>query len=78
MLYFLYNDTTLTKEPQVRIYASGLKSYSDMEKEGYDLCGCFGNSEYANHWADYKNGKITEKEHRHFLGLKYNHIPNAS
>jgi hypothetical protein len=72
MMYFLYNDNTLTKETQVRVYASSKKTYYDMQKDGFDLCGQFGRSDYANHWADYKNGKISEKEHKLFLGLPYN------
>lgn len=74
MMYFLYNDISLAKESQVMIYASGEKTYSDLKREGFDLCGQFGRIDYANHWCDYKNGKISEKEHKSFLGLTYDNL----
>tara|TARA_R110002020_G_scaffold137850_3_gene307517 strand:+ start:193 stop:390 length:198 start_codon:yes stop_codon:yes gene_type:complete len=65
-MYFLYNDKTSNK---VKVFASSKYSYYDLQKRGVDLCGQFGREDYATHWADYKNGKITEKEHRWFLRL---------
>ena len=63
-MYYLYEH-----ENQVKIYLSSTKTAYDLKKEGFNIVGQFGRSDYANHWADYKNGKITEKEHRIFLGL---------
>ncbi len=43
--------------------------HNNLRKQGYDIKGQFGRIEYAQHWADYYNGKITKQEHRKFLGL---------
>ncbi len=65
-MYFLYNNTTKGK---VEIIESENKTYGELVKEGYVLQGQFGRLDYAEHWTDYKNGKITEDEHKKFLNL---------
>jgi len=67
-MYFLYKDNNF-KKSKIKVIESKTKSYNDLKKEGFDLCGQFGREDYANHWADYKNGKISEKKHRIFLNL---------
>lgn len=52
------------------------KSYSDYDFAdpdlGYKRVGMFGREDYAQHWCDYYNGKITKEEHRTWLGLPNN------
>jgi len=43
------------------------KTHSELTKEAFDVYGCFGRKDYAHHWCDYKNGKITTKQHKEFL-----------
>ena len=63
MLYYLYSDK---ETDTIKILASN-KTYFEVEKENYILCGCYGRMDYAKHWASYENGEITEQEHKLFL-----------
>jgi hypothetical protein len=37
-------------------------TYHDLKKEGFDVHGQFGRSDYAEIWKDFYNGVITRKE----------------
>ena len=69
MMYFLYKSKTSTSGSHFKICASNTKTWYELEKADFDLCGQFGRLDYARHWANYKNGKISQKEHMRFLGL---------
>ena len=68
-MYFLIRDKTLVPGTQIRVYENETKTYFDLKQEGFDLYGQFSNSIYANFWADYHNGKISQEELRRLLEL---------
>ena len=60
----------LVKEDnKIRIKISKHLGHRGLEDIGYEIVGRFGRKDYAEHWRDYKNGLLTESEHRKFLGL---------
>ena len=42
-------------------------SYTELTRQAFDVYMYFGRKDYAHHWCDYKNGKITTKQHKEFL-----------
>jgi len=52
-------------EYQVRSTAA---NHIEMKDFGFDVIGCYGRLDYAEHWRDYKNGTISEADHKMFLG----------
>lgn len=46
-------------------------TYHDLEREGFNVVGVFGRTEYAQIHCDFRNGKINRKE----LNNKLNSTP---
>jgi len=46
---------------------STIANHREMKEFGFNVVGCFGRLDYAEHWMDYKNGIISESDHKMFL-----------
>jgi len=57
-------------EEGIKVSSPTEASHREMKDLGFEVVGNFGRLDYATHWAEYKNGLISEWTHRQWLGLR--------
>ena len=67
-MYYIIEEEN-KKHKVIEVEKANDGTYNELQKKGLEVRGQFGRIDYANHWKDYYNGDITEKEHKQFLNL---------
>jgi hypothetical protein len=68
LMYYIIEEKN-QKHKVLEVEGANDGTYSELQQKGFEVRGQFGSIDYANHWRDYYNGKITKSEHRKWLGL---------
>jgi len=53
----------------VKVSSKTEATHREMETLGFEVVGNYGRLDYATHWAEYKNGLVSEYSHKQWLGL---------